>query len=102
MASERKFLSDCEKISCDCKDFRFFESNFCSSTSDNYGEVESISKRLKNLPKVKARLGFDQKMAAAFAMELESETQERNRAWLKKNSQISLPDITTDLIKDLF
>lgn len=102
MASERKYLSDCEENPCNCEEFRFSESNFCYSTSDNYLDVVSILERLKNLPKVKARPGFDQRMAAAFAMELERETQERNKAWLKKNSQISLPDITSDLIKNLF
>ena len=102
MASERKYLSDNEDILCNYKKFKILESNFSSSTSNNYIDSDSISKRLKNLPKVKARPGFTQRMAAAFAMELEIETQERNKAWLKKRAQISLPDITSDLIKDLF
>lgn len=102
MASDRKNISDNEETLCNSKNYNFLEPYFCSSTSDNYRDVELISKQLNNLPKVKARPGFNQRMAAAFAMELERETQERNKAWLKKNSQISLPDITSDLIKDLF
>ncbi len=34
---------------------------------------------LKNLKRVKARPGFDQRMAAKFAMELQRETVEQNR-----------------------
>lgn len=102
MASERYQLSDCQNLFCDCNEFGILRSNFCSSTAENQPDAESIAERLRNLPKVKARPGFDQRMAAAFAMELERETQERNKSWLKKNSQISLPNVTSDLIKDLF
>ncbi len=63
---------------------------------------QSIANRLNNLPEIKASKRFDQKMAAAFAMELEEETRQRNRSWLKKHPQISLPDVSTDLIKNLF
>lgn len=102
MASERKYLSNCEDQLCNCNEFGFLKSNFCYFSSNDSNNVESVAERLRKLPKVKARPSFDQRMAAAFAMELERETQERNRAWLKKNAQISLPDVTTDLIKDLF
>lgn len=102
MASERKNLSDCENASYNCNEFGLLSSNYFFSSSDDYRDVELIVERLRNLHKVKARPKFDQRMAAAFAMELERETQERNRSWLKKNSQISLPDVTSDLIKDLF
>ena len=103
MASERYKLSDCENAFCNCKELGSLSAGFCTSTSaEGYRNVESIAERLRKLSKVKARPGFDQRMAAAFAMELERETQERNRNWLKKNSQISLPDISADLIKNLF
>ncbi len=102
MDLERYKISDCEKSLCNCKEFGLKQSNFCSSTTENPFKVESLVEKLRSLPPVKARPGFDQRMAAAFAMELERETQERNRSWLKKNSQISLPDMTSDLIKDLF
>lgn len=101
MASERYHLSDCENVFCNCKEFGSLSPTFCSPTED-YRDVESIAEQLRNLPKVKARPGFDQRMAAAFAMELERETQERNRSWLKKKRQISLPNVSADLIKDLF
>lgn len=80
MASNTDHLSDCEPF---------------------FG-YQSIAERLNNLPKIKASKRFDQKMAAAFAMELEKETLQRNRSWLKKHPQISLPDVSTDLIKNLF
>lgn len=102
MASERKNKFDCEKTLCNCKEFGFTHSIFCSSTADSNLNSDSIVIDLRKLPKVKARPGFDQRMAAAFAMELERETQERNKAWLTKNTQISLPGVTSDLLKDLF
>lgn len=102
MASEINKISDCDELFCNRKDFRSLRSSLRSSTTDHQSNIESIAERLRKLPKVKARPNFDQKMAAAFAMELERETLERNRSWLKKNQQISLPDTTSDLIKDLF
>ncbi len=38
-------------------------------------------KNLRNLPKVKCRPGFDQRMAAKFSMELEREIQAQNRTY---------------------
>lgn len=103
MASKINHISNCQTLFCNWKKIGVVKPNsFSSSTAENDRDVESIAKKLVNLPKVKARPGFDQRMAAAFAMELERETQERNKSWLEKKSQISLPDITTDLIKDLF
>lgn len=80
MASNTDHLSDCE----------------------HFLGYQSITKQLKNLPKIKASKRFDQKMAAAFAMELQKEAMQRNKSWLKKHRQISLPDISTDLLKNLF
>lgn len=78
-------------------DFGSLKANQVVSLSKTSGDHEfSIEERLSHLPKIKARPGFDQRMAAAFAMEMERETLQRNRSWLKKNSNISLPDITTN------
>lgn len=79
--------------------YKKFGSNNSSCTGKgNYRE--SITDRLQKLPKIKASSGFDQKMAAAFAIELEKETLQRNRSWLKKHPQISLPEVATDLAKN--
>lgn len=43
-----------------------------------------VRKYLKNTKKIKARPGFDQRMAARFAMELQRETQDLNK---KQQSQ---------------
>lgn len=45
------------------------------------------------MPEIKANPGFDQKMAALFALELDKEIQQRNTSWLKKSSRIKLPDV---------
>lgn len=68
-----------------------------SETIDDYS---SISERLQNLPKIKTSNHFDQKMAAAFAMELQKEEIQRNKNWREKHPQISLPDVLTDLTKN--
>lgn len=62
---------------------------------------DSIAVKLGNLPEIKARPGFDQKMAAAFAMELEREILRRNRSWLKKHPKIKLPNVLTDVKKNI-
>lgn len=62
---------------------------------------ESITTRLTKLPKIKARQGFDQRILAAFAMELEREILQRNRSWLEKHPKIKLPEIISDLNKDI-
>lgn len=51
---------------------------------------ESVKIRLNNLPKIKARLGFDQQMAALFALELEKEIQHQNRRMLKNSLKSDL------------
>lgn len=68
--------------------------------SETFDDYSSITERLQNLPKIKPSNRFDQKMAAAFAMELQKEEIQRNRSWLKKHPQISLPDVLTDLTKN--
>lgn len=75
------------------------EQDHLSSTGKN-SNSESIIERLKKLPKIKASSRFDQRMAAAFAIELEKETLQRNKSWLKKHPQILLPKVVTDLTKN--
>lgn len=65
-------------------------SNKKSNTSQ--GE-KNIRRMLSNMPQIKAKPGFDQKMAARFAIELEKEVQQRNNSWLMKSKRIKLPDI---------
>lgn len=60
---------------------------------------EAITSRLSRLPRVKAGKMFDQKITAAFALELEHEIQQKNRSWLKKNNQESMPEPTFDLAR---
>ena len=80
------------------------KSNNSKSESEDYSETlddySSITERLQNLPKIKASNRFDQKMAAAFAIELQREEVQRNKSWLEKHPQISLPDVLTDLTKN--
>jgi hypothetical protein len=56
----------------------------------------SAVKELSQLPKIKAKPGFDRKMAAAFALELEREVSQINQAWLRKSRGIRLPDLVSD------
>ncbi|MCC5941648.1 MAG: hypothetical protein JJU37_08915 [Balneolaceae bacterium] len=73
---------------CDCPD--------CTKTRDE----NRISRQLSQLPKIKAKPDFDQKMAALFAMELEQEVVQKNRSWLYKNKKISLPSLISDLSQE--
>ena len=57
------------------------------------GKRVNIKKMLEDIPEIKAKPGFDQKMAALFAMELDKEIQQRNISWLKKSNRIKLPDV---------
>jgi|GEM_PF-2673059 len=73
---------------CDCPE--------CSETR----EENHISKQLRKLPKMKAGAGFDQKMAALFAIELDEEVSRKSRSLLRKSNKISIPDLITDLSKE--
>ncbi|MDR9364171.1 MAG: hypothetical protein RI575_02445 [Balneolaceae bacterium] len=96
MATNIDRLSDCDPLQS--------KSNNSNSEAEDFNETlddySSITERLQNLPKIKASNRFDQKMAAAFAMELHREEIQRNRSWLEKHPQISLPDVLTDLTKN--
>jgi hypothetical protein len=59
-------------------------------------EFISLQKRLSGLPQIKAKPNFDCKMAAAFALELEKETTQKNKAWLQKGKNIRLPKLISD------
>ncbi len=73
---------------CDCPE--------CTQTR----EEKFISDDLGNLPKIKAGPGFDQKMAALFAMELEGEVVRKNKSWLRKSKKISLPSLISNLSQE--
>lgn len=62
--------------------------------------VQSISTRLQNLPQVNVSSGFDQRMAALFALELELEIRQKSASLQLRNSKIKLPGIITDFRKE--
>ncbi|TVR18077.1 MAG: hypothetical protein EA391_03315 [Balneolaceae bacterium] len=73
---------------CDCPE--------CAET-----RVENhISEQLKKLPKIKAGAGFDQKMAALFALELDEEVNRKSRSLVRKSKKISIPGLIPDLSKE--
>lgn len=61
-----------------------------------------IASMLRQLSKIKARAGFAQKMSALYALELERETVQRNKSWLQRKNGVRLPDLRSDIGKDLF
>lgn len=62
--------------------------------------VHTITTRLQNLPQINVSSGFDQRMAALFALELELEIQQKSASLQLRNSKIRLPDIITDFRKE--
>lgn len=56
-----------------------------------------VSGWLEHLPVIKTSSGFDKKMAALFALEIERELQVKNRSLLQKKKGIRLPDLISDL-----
>jgi hypothetical protein len=68
--------------------------------NQNLKARNAIKNRLYALPQVGVGPGFDQKMAALFAMELELETKLRSASFQLKNNKIRLPDIITDFRKE--
>lgn len=97
MTSKAKQLPDGNSSLQNCTTFGSLKTIQIVSFKKISGYQESIiADQLSKLPKIKSRPGFDQKMAAAFAMELEREIQQRNKGWLKRSTNISLPDITTN------
>lgn len=101
MASKTKRLSAYDSTLSNCTNFGSLKAEDVVSFEKYPKYEENISDTLTKLPEIKARLGFDQRMAAAFAMELERETLQRNRSWLDKHPKIKLPEIIADLKKDV-
>lgn len=101
MASKTNQLSACESLLCNCTKSESLKAEEVISFEKLPMYEESIASKLSKLPKIKAQPGFDQRMAAAFAMELEKEILLRNQSWLKKHPKITLPDIITDLKNNL-
>jgi len=69
----------------------------CKSAAVSNNSNTYIQEKLRKLPRIKAAANFDQKMAAAFAIELEKENIRLNQSLLKKHPHIKLPDIVTNL-----
>lgn len=89
MSFQTNPLSDCNSFSDNCTNL--------DSPKNDFAAQKEIAQKLHDLPVIKARPGFDQRMAAAFAMELQKETVQRNKSWLKKHPHIKLPEITTGM-----
>lgn len=89
MLPEHKNKATSQHVFCNCSK--------CNATTGkfdyNINGENTIMQRLKDLPQVAARPGFDQRMAAAFALELENEIAQKNSAWLRKNKKILLPGL---------
>lgn len=94
MPSINKYLYKQLQQQCNCPDCTIAN----GSKSKSYFSVVPIL--MANLPEVKARPGFERKMAAAFAIELEEEVDRRNRSWLRKSQKISLPEVIKDLSQE--
>ncbi len=60
----------------------------------------SIKNRLQALPQVDVSPGFDQKLVALFALELEMEIKLRSASFQLRNNKTRLPDIITDFRKE--
>ncbi|MDX1642456.1 MAG: hypothetical protein R3220_12205 [Balneolaceae bacterium] len=101
MASNTKRLSAGNSLLLNCTKFRSLKIEDVKSFKKVPRYEESVSEKLAKLPTIKARPGFDQRMAAVFAMELEKETIQRNKSWLEKHPKIKLPEIIADLKKDV-
>lgn len=102
MPSKTKRLSAYDSMLSNCTNFGSLKAEDVVSFQKHPKYEESISENLSKLPEIKARPGFDQRMAAAFAMELERETLQRNRSRLEKHPKIKLPEIIADLKNDFF
>ena len=64
-------------------------------------DASDVARLLHQLPGVKARAGFAQKMSALFALELERETLQRNKSWLQRKKGVTLPGLRSDISKEL-
>lgn len=85
---------------CDCSCCKKYRLQYEQvRVSENALGAESL---LNQLPKIKARAGFAQKMSALFALELEKETIQRNKSWLQKKKGVKLPGLRSDISKELF
>lgn len=64
--------------------------NSCNPVSDS-PDMKSVLliAKLEALTRIKAKKDFDQKMAAAIALELENEINLNNRSWLQKKQENS-------------
>lgn len=69
---------------------------------NNYSDDDyDVPRMLGELPKIKARPGFAQKMSALFALELERETLQRNKSWIQRKKGVKLPSLRSDISKEL-
>ncbi len=63
--------------------------NPVSGSSDIKMKSDLLIAKLEALTRIKAKKDFDQKMAAAIALELENEINLNNRSWLQKKQENS-------------
>lgn len=83
------------------------DESFSSETSSDFhsgkknNSNEWISQRLKTLPVVPTGYGFDQKISAMFALELEEEIRRKTYSLYLRRDKIRLPGLITDLRDEL-
>lgn len=92
--------NDSQNHNCDCSCCRKHRLQYEQIRfSEDASDAENL---LNQLPKIKARPNFSQKMSALFALELENETIQRNKSWLQKKKGVKLPSLQSDISKKLF
>jgi len=77
-----EFINDFSEAKLSKAELQSFSELLDNDPALRYTALSGIKarKNLSNLPKVKCRAGFDQRMAAKFSMELEREIQFQNRS----------------------
>lgn len=69
----------------------------CSDNPSHNQRRDPVTISLQRLPKMRVSSGFDSRMAALFAMEVERELLLKNQSLLQKRRTIRLPDLIPDL-----
>src|SRR5690625_5059765 len=71
-------------------------------SQNNYSDDDyDVPRMLGELPKIKARPGYAQKMSALLEQELERETLQRNNRWIQRQKGMKLQGHRSDISKEL-
>ncbi len=76
------------------------ESSSAFYSTENIYSYELVRQRLKSLPKYGTGSGFDQRISAMFALELEEEIRRKTYSLHLRGRSIRLPDMIADLRKE--